>query len=254
MHLFQLPGDLSVFEINRTETQFLHQEIFVERAYLRHGVTLRQGDCVFDVGANIGLFAIFASRVAPGITVHSFEPVPDVFKVLKANLALHKVAGGAHEVAVSDQAGTLTLNHYPGMTMMSGQHADVARDTAATKDFLRQTAPHLVAHSDVWLATTFTQQKIECTAVTLSQVIQQTGVTRIDLLKVDVERAELAVLRGLADADWPLVRQVSAELHDEGDCVPTTVQLLERHGFRVVVEKSPWAHEMSNRTLYAVRP
>jgi 31-O-methyltransferase len=31
---------------------------------------------------------------------------------------------------------------------------------------------------------------------------------------VDVERAELAVLRGVAPRDWPAIRQVAIEVHD----------------------------------------
>ena len=51
--------------------------------YFNHGIELKDGDVVVDVGANIGVFGIRASQRFKEITIHSFEPVPDIFKVLK---------------------------------------------------------------------------------------------------------------------------------------------------------------------------
>ena len=58
------------------------------------------------------------------------------------------------------------------------------------------------------------RREFECPLVTVSDVIDRHGVTGVGLLKVDVERAELAVLRGVSPAHWPIVRQVAMEVHD----------------------------------------
>jgi hypothetical protein len=60
--------------------------------------------------------------------------------------------------------------------------------------------------------------------ITVSDVIERHGLSAdggggetpggVGLLKVDVERAELAVLRGVAPRDWPAIRQVAIEVHD----------------------------------------
>lgn len=47
-----------------------------------------------------------------------------------------------------------------------------------------------------------------CTVVPLSLALGQLGLTKVDLLKVDVEGDELAVLRGISDDDWPKIQQV----------------------------------------------
>lgn len=47
-----------------------------------------------------------------------------------------------------------------------------------------------------------------CSVVPLSLAIRQLGITTVDLLKVDVEGDELAVLHGIDDDDWPNIRQV----------------------------------------------
>jgi hypothetical protein len=55
------------------------------------------------------------------------------------------------------------------------------------------------------------------------------------LVKIDVEGDELAVLQGLADADWALVKQVVMEAHDVDGRVDAIRSLLARHGFEVRV-------------------
>ena len=47
-----------------------------------------------------------------------------------------------------------------------------------------------------------------CSVVPLSLALEQLQVARVDLLKVDVEGDELAVLHGIEDEDWPMIRQV----------------------------------------------
>jgi len=74
-----------VAHLNRNETDYIYHEIFVLQAYLRHGVTIRDGDCVVDAGANIGLFTVFASRLARDLRLFSFEPNPAAFACLKSN-------------------------------------------------------------------------------------------------------------------------------------------------------------------------
>ena len=81
-----MPNDLSVFHLNRNETDHLYREIFQDGSYLRHGVTLLDGDCVFDVGANIGLFTLFAQQHGHNVKTFAFEPSPVAFEKLRLNV------------------------------------------------------------------------------------------------------------------------------------------------------------------------
>ena len=49
-------------------------EIFVDKLYLQEGVSILPGDIVLDVGANIGVFTLFAAK--QGAQVYAYEPVP----------------------------------------------------------------------------------------------------------------------------------------------------------------------------------
>ncbi|NEE35838.1 FkbM family methyltransferase, partial [Streptomyces sp. SID7982] len=61
----ELPGGITVFHHNTSETDFVYDEIFTREEYLRGGITIDNGDTVVDVGANIGLFTLFASHRNP---------------------------------------------------------------------------------------------------------------------------------------------------------------------------------------------
>lgn len=77
---------------------------------------------------------------------------------------------------------------------------------------------------------------VKCRAGTLSALLAETPLAEgpIDLLKVDVEKAELAVLRSLSEADWARVRQVAVEVHAIGDRVAVIEALLRDHGFNAI--------------------
>jgi hypothetical protein len=50
------------------------------------------GDVVLDVGAHVGLFAAYVGLRHPGVAVHSFEPFPDTFKLLRETVERNRVS------------------------------------------------------------------------------------------------------------------------------------------------------------------
>jgi FkbM family methyltransferase len=68
---------------------------------------LKENDIVYDVGANIGYFTLeFARAVGKNGKVHSFEPHPEIFKVLQRNIKRnHYNNVTMHNVACSDKNG-----------------------------------------------------------------------------------------------------------------------------------------------------
>ena len=63
----------------------MYREHFVERQYLQHGVELRPGDTVIDVGAHIGMFTLCAAEVralAPVTLSPPAGPPPSVRRPL----------------------------------------------------------------------------------------------------------------------------------------------------------------------------
>lgn len=86
-----LPNGLTVCYASKYDVSFLYREIFEEQLYLQHGISLKQGDTVVDVGGNIGFFALFAAQqVGPSGQVVSVEPIPNLHEKLSYNIKSHQ--------------------------------------------------------------------------------------------------------------------------------------------------------------------
>ena len=80
MRKLAFPDGLEVFCLNADETRFVHAEVFTARGYLQHGIDLHDGDCVFDVGANIGLARVFLHRERRNDRLYALETGPPTFE------------------------------------------------------------------------------------------------------------------------------------------------------------------------------
>ena len=263
---YTLPDNLIIAHLNRNETEYLYDEIFIKQAYLHHGVRLPPDACVFDVGANIGMFTLFVARQYPDAKVYAFEPIKAIFECLRLNCELYGQDVKAFAHGLSDAEKTESFSYYPRYAMMSGQsaYANAAGDREVIKRFLDNQrenrlvgAERLLANADELLAERFDEEPEECRLRRLSDVIREQGVTRIDLLKVDVQRAEVDVLRGIADEDWVKIKQVVMEVHDERGRVNEgrvreISDMLEMRGFRVMAEQDDLLRQTDRWNLYAV--
>ena len=254
----ELPNGLKVFHQNLSETEFLYREIFEEDAYLRHGISLPEDACVFDVGANIGLFALSIAFRRPKATILAFEPIPPVCETLRLNARLYGLEVSVFEVALASTNGRASLSHYPNATIISGRFADPMADREAVRRYLlaRLTdADARVTDADITdiLDQRLGTEPFDCRTQTLSQIIREQRIERIDLLKIDVEKSEFDVLLGLEPEHWPLVRQIVLEVHDIEGRLEHVRQMLGRAGFEVVVEQDSLLAETNIHTVYGRR-
>lgn len=256
---YVLPDGSPVAHLNRNETEYIYNEIFVLQAYLRHGVTIRDGDSIVDVGANIGLFTVFASRLARDLRIVACEPNPAAFACLEANAAAWGAGVRCLPLGLSHESGTADLTWFEGLSLLSGFHADAATEREMVKRYVlnqQAAAPddeRFVADVGAVIEDRLRARTVSAQLRTLSSVIAEQGIEHIDLLKVNVEKSELNVLRGIAPDDWPKIRQAVIEV-DQQDHIEPITQLLERHGFDVMVEQDPLLRNTELCYVYAVRP
>ncbi|KAF8072698.1 moxd1 [Scenedesmus sp. PABB004] len=302
----RLPNGLVVRHASTAaEVAFLFDEA-ARRTYLRHGVAVRRGGTVLDVGANIGLAAMaFAVDAGSGGRVVALEPAPAAAAALAANLRAHAelcaregrpapapvtvlaaAAGDGRSAAgeltvFAGAAGWSTLRRddaevLAGMEAYLGHMVDAPRRAAAADDdagwspaqrALVAVARRLARAPPLrplarLLARLYVQQVmlrgascVRVPLVSLSDVIDGQGLAAVDLLKVDVERAELEVLRGVQPRHWPRIRQVALEVHDVGGQLAAVLRLLrESGGFaHVVVEQDAQLAGSSLFNVYARR-
>jgi FkbM family methyltransferase len=128
-------------------------------------------DTIVDVGANTGLYTLVARAAAPTARVVSFEPMADPRAKLETNLRLNDYFVDVRPEAVSDSDGTANLHFSPGAFNYS-------------------------ASLDAEFAT-FNSDRISVPTVTLHSFCHAADIQKIDLIKIDVEGCEAAVLRGM---------------------------------------------------------
>lgn len=134
---------------------------------------LRPGMVVLDIGANVGQYTLIAARdVGPNGRVHAFEPNPISHRTLASNIELNSFGNvSTHALAVSDSAGEVTL-YIPDNDNMGEASLQIS-----------QTG----------------QRNTTVRSVTIDEWAQNAdlGATpRIDIVKIDVQGLESAVLRG----------------------------------------------------------
>ena len=253
---FTLPNGLRIQHWQESETAFLFTEIWgAESAYSRGGLLFRPGAVVLDAGANIGMFSLFAAeRCGRSGTIVSFEPIPSTHSVLQANAAAAAAASGgaldwrALNVGLSDAPAATHFEHHPHFSVWS------TRDKGFAEERLRRIEadiPRALDSNPSWcvkacfpralagaLASLVLRQKVGLTQrvpvrlVTLSSVIEEQGLAGadIDFLKVDVEGAEVEVLRGIKAQHWPLIQQVALEVENFASR-DTVLAVLQAQGF-----------------------
>lgn len=257
--LYVLPDGSPVAHLNKNETDYIYNEIFVLQAYLRHGITIQDGDCIVDAGANIGLFTVFASRLARDLRIISFEPNPAAFACLKTNAETWGTAVKCLPFGLSRENKSAELTFFEGLSLLSGFHADAATEREVVKRYVLNQQPESTnseqfgAEISELIDGRLHAKTVTAQLRTLSSVIAEEGIDRIDLLKINVEKSELEVLLGLGASDWPKIRQMVIEVDQRENLEPIT-SLLERHGFEVLVEQDPLLRKTELCYVYAIRP
>lgn len=123
---------------------------------------------IFDIGAHIGSFSLYALRIYPDARLYSFEPSKENFKYLQKNLQKNGI--GQERCKAYNSA----LGDYNGSGML-----DVSR---------RNDAYRLAFHNKQ----NFMQP---CFVRTLADICKEHNISRIDILKMDVEGSEYGILQ-----------------------------------------------------------
>ncbi|MBW4448710.1 MAG: FkbM family methyltransferase [Spirirestis rafaelensis WJT71-NPBG6] len=251
----KLPNGKTIFCLHKHEVQLVYKEV---QTYFKNGIELHEGDTVFDVGANIGLFTLWVYHLCnQHINVYAFEPIPAIFEVLHANtqsLASKQLRSFAY--GLSDESKTTSFAYYPRATIASQLYPGFSkeeRNELKEKMLVNLQELPLAVSWIRWLPTFlrsfvlekklaigFQAKQVNCQLRTLSEVIREHQIQRIDLLKVDVEKSELDVLLGIEKHDWQKIKQVVVEVHNFECRLEKIIDLLKKHRFNeITVEQEP---------------
>ncbi|MGV8003061.1 amino acid adenylation domain-containing protein [Photorhabdus temperata subsp. temperata] len=256
---YALPNNLFVLHHSRAETDYLWMEIFGSRDYARHGITVAPGGVVMDIGANIGLFTLFA-HYEFGARVYAVEPAPENVALLQQNYMLHGCEGRVFAAGCGAKHEKRRFTWYEGSSLTSGFFADTDSDrkivkAAAAKSLAEAGGEQAVLVEEIGdlVADRMVARHIELEVRPLSALLAEINEPVIHLLKIDVERAELEVLAGIDTQDWPRIEQIILEVEDIDGQLRQVSELLGAKGYRLAVEKSEHFPDVDMYMVYATR-
>ena len=172
-------------------------------AHLIYGILLKKGKkaeyrlpeklapkVILDIGANIGISALYFADRFPGADIYAFEPMPENFAVLKRNAEGTRIVpinvaldatDGQRELILSPDQG-----NFGGLSFFQrGAAADAKRVTVATRN--------------------------------PASILRELGIEKVGMIKIDTEGAEYPILTSIDEKLLREVTWVTGELHGEQD-------------------------------------
>jgi FkbM family methyltransferase len=201
---FDFPAPVSEFTLavrcNGGSDAFIFSEVF-EHGY--YNFQLQQPRTILDAGANIGLTALYFSRVYPGAEIASVEPIPENVTMLRQNIL-------QNDLNVRVFANALSI-----------------ADTPVQMEYAPKDYGHRVTDCD-GCADPATR-RLNVPGITVPSLMDCMGWKTIDLLKIDIEGYESTLLG--ANCEWlEAVRTLCIECHgDFGEAELRAITV--RHGF-----------------------
>ncbi len=186
----------------------------------------RPGDTFFDVGANVGYHSLGVYDVvrSSGGAVHVFEPNPTMNRLLQRAFHANAFWTGVHinQVALSDRDGTATMTVYEDM--WGGARLQQPDDLGSSE------------HG--WARDAAIREQFEVPTTTIDKYCEGRGVERIDLLKIDVEGHEEAVVAGMqgiteSSPDLKAVLEFTFGAYADASSFWTTLSAMFSHRYAI---------------------
>lgn len=159
---------------NRSDKRIAPIEILNFREYEPTELNLilriiEPGCVIFDIGANIGWYAMNVSKQIPNVSVYAFEPIPETYNYLKENIELN----GINNIRTYNFGFSNVEDRILFYLPLGGSDAASAAYP-----------PNGLEKDEIW-----------CDVKTLDDFIHKSGL-KVDFIKCDVEGAELLVFQG----------------------------------------------------------
>lgn len=209
------PGESRYLVVNSKKVSLNHlgddlfpivMEIFYDKVYERDYVRVSIDDIVVDIGANYGVFSLYAANFKPSL-IFALEPIKRTFRCMKNNLSNFDVV--CVNKAISDSTGFEMFN----VTDVNGNNFSVKNADGFHPSEIKG------------------EEMVE--TITINDFIKDYNISHIDFLKVDCEGGELDLFETI-DVEFlkTKIHKIALEYHS--DKIKTTIlKKLESCGFKI---------------------
>lgn len=187
------------------------KEIFVNEVYSKGDVKIDEGDVVFDIGANVGVFSLFASLVK-GTQVYAFEPHPKNYGILTNNVSKNNIE-------------TIRCFNY-ALGLKEEERLLIEGNIAGG---------HKLSYNN---ESTNSEETLKVTSVTLKSMMEKLNIDTIDFIKLDCEGAEGEVIKSLGQEGLKRIKKMAIEFHDNNSILNHSEILkeLKDSGFKTSIK------------------
>ena len=187
------------------DLSFLFHEIWLEEIYDLDGYRLKEGDVVLDIGANIGVFAIYVATRQKDVSVFAYEPFQTNVEFLRKN--------------VSD-SGIDTIHIFE-------------------KAIAGKTENRNIKVEENWVTNSISSNNddaegLQVSCISLNDAIEK--MDKCDLLKIDCEGSEYEIFYNASDETLKQIKKIACEYHyidDEKQNGDALKDFFERNSFKV---------------------
>ncbi|MBN2368845.1 FkbM family methyltransferase [Candidatus Woesearchaeota archaeon] len=177
--------------------------IFIREDYGK----VKNNSVVIDIGANIGVYSVYACMTSKNTKVYAYEPMPDSFSLLSENLRLNKLEKSVEAFKLGI-AGKKTIR----------------RLFIAGKSPFHSLFPEKKG-----------QKSIDISCITLKDVFEKNNIKKCDILKIDVECAEYEILFNTPDKYFQRTSKVLIEYQnlDKNRNLERLKEFFEKKGYKI---------------------
>ena len=209
MHL-KLWNGLTIILRSGTSDRCVFNDLWLERAYALPGLQYDTYRSIIDIGAHIGLYALFAADASPRAQIYAFEPEPENFALLQKNIDNNHLSDRVHAFAkgIGAKEGTLQLNVMPGRGECNSSYRQMEESFS-----------------------------LQVPVTTLETVFREQNIEHCDLLKVNCEGEEYNIFLSMPDSLFDRIGAIILNYHlfspDPAKHPRILRQRLEERGFTV---------------------
>ena len=227
--------DLAVIDPHERDTRYIYDEIFVSQIYDYPEMRVPKHPVIMDVGANIGLYCLWAHQRYQPRDIYCYEASPRTFPYLSANA----------KSLVDPEVTRAHLFNRP-LSSLTGQQL-----TLYQSPLVSGISTLLDGHKVPWIQGLTTSGEIithDVVTSTVSDELMANKIAHLDLLKIDVEGFFMEVLKGIAEPDFAKISNIVVEVDysDQAGATANDVEaLLAPKGYRT---------DLHEDLFYAWRP
>lgn len=200
----------------KTADKAIYKEIFILNEYHKIARDLLKAKVVIDIGAQVGIFSVYAATGNAKSIIYAVEPFFDNYQLLRENIQLNRLQGRIIPLNVAVWSKNKKMTLYLS-TNNSGGHSLISKSL----------------------------EKRTVKTYTLNHIIQKYGIEYIDVLKLDCEGSEYTILDNLSKNTMMKIQSIILEYHDV-QRIARLVTKLESHGYRIEFQRG-------FRIIYATR-